>query len=106
MNAALLRTGLDISLSQSWSLSLSGALSGSAAQCPFSIEPAECVIPPKSTKEFKLTFLPLDADDFVYLLTGDTTGTGNGMVRKVVGQSVPAGVTVSFAIGQLVLKAA
>ena len=36
----------------------------------------------------------------------NTTGTGNGMVRKVVGQSVPAGVTVSFAIGQLVLKAA
>jgi hypothetical protein len=68
-----------------------GALSGSAAQCPFSIEPAECIIPPKSTKEFKLTFLPLDADDFVYLLTGDTTGTGNGVGMGMGGAAATMG---------------
>ena len=29
------------------------------------------MVPPNETKEFKLTFLPLDADDYVYLLTGN-----------------------------------
>ena len=36
----------------------------------------------------------------------NTTATGNGMVRKIVQQSVPSGVQPSFASGQLVLQAA
>ena len=36
----------------------------------------------------------------------NTSATGNGMVRKIVQQSVPSGVTVSFASGALVLSAA
>ena len=35
-----------------------------------------------------------------------TSTTGNGMVRKIVQQSVPSGVQPSFASGQLVLQAA
>jgi len=36
----------------------------------------------------------------------NTTGTGSGMVRKVSSQAVPAGVTASFAAGQLTLVGA
>jgi hypothetical protein len=35
--------------------------------------------------------LPLDADDFVYLLTGDTTGTGNGVGMGVGGAAATIG---------------
>lgn len=40
--------------------------------CPFFIEPEECEIQPKSTTQFSLKFLPIDTDDFVYLLRGLT----------------------------------
>jgi hypothetical protein len=36
----------------------------------------------------------------------NTTGTGNGLVRKVVSQSIPAGVTASFAAGSFTLTSA
>jgi hydrocephalus-inducing protein len=40
--------------------------------CPFSITPEEWEVEPNKTKEFKLTFLPLDADDYMYVLRGET----------------------------------
>jgi hypothetical protein len=50
------------------------------------------------------------ATDTLTLTTGgtavNTTATGNGMIRKIVQQSVPSGVQPSFASGQLVLQAA
>lgn len=50
------------------------------------------------------------ATDTFTLTTGgtavNTSTTGNGMVRKIVQQSVPSGVQPSFASGQLVLQAA
>jgi uncharacterized RDD family membrane protein YckC len=36
----------------------------------------------------------------------NTTTTGGGMVRQVVSQSIPSGVTASFAVGSLILFAA
>ena len=44
----------------------------SSIPCPFSISPEGCIVPPNTTQEFKITFLPVDADDFVYLLKGET----------------------------------
>eukprot|EP01034_Spumella_vulgaris_P022205 gene22205-28319_t len=40
--------------------------------CPFSIEPEECVVAANSKKEFTLKFLPVEVDDFMYVLKGDT----------------------------------
>lgn len=48
-------------------------------------------------------------DTFTLTTSGtavNTSTTGNGMVRKIVQQSVPSGVQPSFASGQLVLQAA
>lgn len=36
----------------------------------------------------------------------NTTGTGNGMVRKITQQAIPAGITPSFAAGAITLVAA
>ena len=57
-------------------------LSGSS---PFSIDPDESEVPPNSTKEFKVTFLPLDAEDFVFLLRGETCAVSGGVVSDGVG---------------------
>ena len=62
-----------------YSNSLNHSLITSSDDTPFDasltqVEPSDCVVPPNDTKEFKLTFLPLDADDYVYLLTGETIG--------------------------------
>ena len=59
---------------------------------PFTVEPSDCVISPNDTKEFKLTFLPLDADDYVYVLTGETSGgatTGGDSHTPPVDGSTP-----------------
>jgi hydrocephalus-inducing protein len=43
-----------------------------AVLCPFSIDSEECEIAPKSEKQFTVKFLPLEAEDFVFLLKGET----------------------------------
>ena len=40
--------------------------------CPFFIEPEECDVPAKGSRQFTLKFLPLECDDFVYALRGET----------------------------------
>ena len=40
--------------------------------CPFFIEPEECEVPAKGSQQFTLKFLPLECDDFVYALRGET----------------------------------
>ena len=56
--------------------------------CPFTIEPEEYSILPNSTKEFKLIFLPLDADEFIFLLRGETSpvvvGTNNNTIESLI----------------------
>jgi hypothetical protein len=51
-----------------------------------------------------LTVANVTTDTFT--LGVNTTGTGNGMVRKVAAQSVAAGVTPTFAAGSLILTQA
>jgi hypothetical protein len=63
--------------------------------CPFAIEPEAFTVLPKQTKEFLLRFQPIEVDDFVYLLRGETipassavtadsTQTLAGPIRMVV----------------------
>jgi hydrocephalus-inducing protein len=68
--------------------------SSAELSCPFDIEPGEWEIAPNSTKEFRVTFLPTDAEDFVYLLRGETSpvaGGGEGQGEGVHG-TVPGSV--------------
>ena len=48
------------------------AATASSIPCPFSIEPEDCVIAPNSTTSFSLKFLPLEVDDFAYMMRGET----------------------------------
>ena len=72
------RTAGTRGLGSSQSLRTMQSRSGTAASapstipCPFSIEPAEFTVAPNTSHSFALTFLPTEADDFVYLLRGDT----------------------------------
>jgi hypothetical protein len=50
--------------------------------CPFSIEPEDCVVPPKQSKEFVVRFQPLEVDDFVYLLKGETIPNQSGAAAQ------------------------
>lgn len=52
--------------------------SSAELSCPFDIEPGEWEIAPNSVKEFKVTFLPTDAEDFAYLLRGETCPVAGG----------------------------
>ena len=40
--------------------------------CPFSIEPETATVAPKSEQIFTLKFQPIDSDDFIYALRGET----------------------------------
>jgi hydrocephalus-inducing protein len=40
--------------------------------CPFTVEPELIEVPANSSQRFTLKFLPLEAEDFVYLLRGET----------------------------------
>lgn len=44
----------------------------SSSPNPFSIEPAEVLLSPNSSQEFCIRFLPLEVEDFVYVLKGQT----------------------------------
>ena len=57
----------------------------SSIPCPFAISPEGCVVPPNTTQEFKITFLPVDADDFVYLLKGETPPVAASAVDATAG---------------------
>lgn len=48
------------------------ATNGPKIPCPFFIEPEECDVPAKGSQQFTLKFLPLECDDFVYALRGET----------------------------------
>ena len=59
---------------------------------PFSIDPEECEVPPMSSKQFNLKFLPLDCENFVYLLKGETlpsavTSVANGIIEAAPSDS-------------------
>ena len=63
----------------------------SSIPCPFSISPEVCIVPPNTTQEFKITFLPVDADDFVYLLKGETPPVAKPAVGAAAVVAAPAG---------------
>ena len=60
------------------SLSLLASLvaNTTSALNPFSIEPQEVSVGPKSSQEFSIRFHPLETDEFVYALKGDTLSMG------------------------------
>ena len=49
---------------------------GPSSPNPFSIHPSESVVAPYSSFEFILRFLPVEVDEFVYLMKGETLPTG------------------------------
>eukprot|EP01041_Mallomonas_annulata_P003640 gene3640-7257_t len=49
-----------------------GATFSSIIPCPFTIEPEEAVVSPKSSQSFTVRFLPLEVDEFAYVLRGET----------------------------------
>lgn len=56
-----------------------------AVQCPFSIDLDEAEVAPKSDKQFVIKFLPLEAEEFVFLLKGETLLTAKA-AAEVGGQ--------------------
>lgn len=54
---------------------------------PFLIEPKDAVVAPNSSKEFSVTFAPYDADEFIYLLKGETLPTAP--VELAEGEEAP-----------------
>ena len=51
---------------------LSSSSLGPSPPNPFTVTPAQCVVPAKSSADFFLRFSPVEVDDFVYLLKGET----------------------------------
>ena len=58
-----------------------------AVQCPFSIDIEECEVAPKEEKQFTVKFLPLEAEDFVFLLKGETAISTNALQHSQDGPS-------------------
>jgi len=50
--------------------------------CPFFIEPEDCNVPAKGSQQFTLKFLPLECDDFVYALRGETLPCPNPVASE------------------------
>lgn len=40
--------------------------------CPFFITPEDCIVPPETTQTFNIKFQPLEVEDFMYVVTGQT----------------------------------
>ena len=52
---------------------------GQSVLNPFVISPDTCVVPPNSEQDFTISFSPMEVDDYMYVLSGDTLPSAAGV---------------------------